>query len=78
MSADDIVRLMKEGKIAEARALLAQTLEKSKYEPNTFASGKDGRVRFYRGRTRVEFDEAEKVWKPAKSSPTRKKKRQKR
>jgi hypothetical protein len=70
-AADDFTRLIREGKIAEAKAMLGRELERSRYSPTRIETGKDGRARFYHGKTRVEHD-IDGNWKPAKTSIPRK------
>ena len=66
-AADDFIKLVKEGKIAEAKVMIDQERVRSKYEPTRIAQGKDGRVRCYHRNTRVELD-ADGKWKPVKKS----------
>ena len=67
----DLMRLISEGKTAEAQAVFDREIERSKHEPTRAEIGKDGRARFYHGKTRVEHD-IDWNWKPAKPSKSRK------
>ncbi|HUC63136.1 MAG TPA: hypothetical protein VMF53_14400 [Alphaproteobacteria bacterium] len=57
------MKLVKTGKIAEARAMIEREKEESKYSATRVEQPKDGPARCYRGRIRVEIGPDGK-WRP--------------
>jgi len=64
MNLEQVLKLIDEGKFAEATALFQREVDRVSYLPTRMEQGKDGRPRFFRGRMLVACD-ADGIWKPA-------------
>jgi hypothetical protein len=64
MNLEQVLKLIDEGKFAEAKAVFQREVDRASYLPTRMEEGPDGRPRFFRGRRLVACD-ADGIWKPA-------------